>query len=574
MKAQPSSFWTHYFPVIAWLRTYSRADWRGDSLAGVITAIMLIPQGIAYAMLAGLPPQMGLYASMLPAIVYAIWGSSRTMSVGPVSIAAIMIMSALSAPEIQAFNAPVESAILLAFEVGIILWVMAALRLGGLVNFISHPVLTGFTSGAALLIILNQLPYLFGLPKFDCGLQIGCYTNYLSQWNNITTILGLGAIVGLWLFSQPLMTLLQRRGMPLQWALGISKCGPLLVIALTMLLVGLGQLAGTHAVSVVGPLEGVLPQLSIDFLNTHAWRALLPYAAIIALIAYVESVAIAKVTAYMRNQKINPNQELVALGAANIATAVSGGMVVAGGLSRTMVNFTAGARTQMATVIAVIAVIVLVLFFGHWFAYIPKSVLAAIILVAILPLIKLRHVFHTWVYHKADGWAELVTLLSVLCLGIEEGLAIGIILTIASYLRQISRPHIAEVGCVPGTEHYRNIDRHEVETCPNILLLRIDENITFANANYIEDFIQTAHQRRQQTVQDLVLIFTSVSHIDSTALEMLSRLQHHLKATGVQLHFAEIKGPVMDKLRGTALLDGKEAGSVFFRVSDVAEALN
>ncbi len=570
------SSWQRYFPILNWLRSYSRIDWHGDALAGVITAIMLVPQGIAYAMLAGLPPQMGLYASMLPALVYAVWGSSRTMSVGPVSIAAIMIVSALSAPEIQAFNAPVESAIILAAETGLILLLMAVLRLGGLVNFISHPVLTGFTSGAALLIILNQLPYLFGLPNlpgFYCGWQASCYLSYLSQINNMTMALGMGAILGLWLFNQPLMTLLKRRGIPQQWALGISKCGPLLAVAVTMIWVAMGQLENTHHVAVVGPLEGYLPQLNIGFLNADSWQALLPYAAIIALIAYVESVAIAKVTAHLRNQQINPNQELVALGAANIATAVSGGMVVAGGLSRTMVNFTAGARTQMSMVVAVVVLVVIVLFFGAWFAYIPKAALAAVILMAILPLIRLRHVMQTWRYHKADGWAELLTLLGVLCLGIEQGLVIGIILTIASYLRQISRPHIAEVGRVPGTEHYRNINRHEVETSPNMLLLRIDENMTFANASYIEDFIQAVHQRKQGK-QNVVLIFTSVSHIDSTALAMLTRLQHNLQATDVQLHFAEIKGPVMDKLRGTPLLEGEEAGSVFFRVSDAVESLS
>lgn len=567
------SYWERYFPVLAWLRTYSRTDWQGDSLAGIITAIMLIPQGIAYAMLAGLPPQMGLYASMLPAIVYVVWGSSRTMSVGPVSIAAIMIVSALSAPEIQAFNAPVESAIVLAAEIGLILLMMAALRLGGLVNFISHPVLTGFTSGAALLIILSQLPHLLGLPKFACGLDSGCYLGYLSQMNGVTAVLGVGSAIGLWFFNQPLMKLLTRWGIPQQWAIGITKCGPLLAVATTMILVAMGSLESSQSVAVVGPLEGLLPPISLDFMDAESWRALLPYATVIALIAYVESVAIAKVTAHMRNQQINPNQELVALGAANIMTAVSGGMVVAGGLSRTMVNFTAGARTQMATVVAVIILVLIVLFFGNWFAYIPKAALAAVILMAILPLVRLRHVIQTWRYHKGDGWAELLTLLGVLCLGIEQGLIIGFLLTIASYLRQISCPHIAEVGRVPGTEHYRNINRHEVETSADILLLRIDENITFANANYIEDFIQAAHQQKQ-SVKELVLIFTSVSHIDSTALAMLTRLQHNLQATDVQLHFAEIKGPVMDKLRGTPLLESHESGSVFFRVSDAVDSLS
>jgi SulP family sulfate permease len=292
----------------------------------------------------------------------------------------------------------------------------------------------------------------------------------------------------------------------------------------------------------------------------------------IALIAYVESVAIAKATANLRGEKIVPNQELIALGAANLATAISGGMPVAGGFSRTMVNFSAGARTQMAMLIAAGILALAVIFFSPWFENIPKSALAAIILVAIFRLVRIKHIFHTWNYDRGDGLAELATLLGVLILGIEEGIILGIILTIASNLRKTSQPHIAVVGRIPETEHYRNIKRHSVQTWHHLLLVRIDENITFANINYIEDYL-AAELRRQPDIKHVVLIFTSVSDIDTTALEALENFNHTLQASGKTLNIAEAKGPVLDKLQKTDFLEQLKPGKMFFRTEDAAKAL-
>jgi len=314
------------------------------------------------------------------------------------------------------------------------------------------------------------------------------------------------------------------------------------------------------------------PVLSLDFMNIEKWRLLLPGAAFIALIAYVESVAIAKVTANLRGEKIVPNQELIALGVANLATAISGGMPVAGGFSRTMVNFSAGARTQMAMLIAAGILALAVIFFSPWFENIPKAALAAIILVAIIPLVRLGSIVHTWRYDRGDGLAEIVTLLGVLVLGIEEGISLGIILTVVSYLRKTSQPHIAVVGRIPETEHYRNIKRHNVETWQHLLLLRIDESITFANVNFIEDFI-TAELRHQGNVKHIILIFTSVSDIDTTALEALENLNHALQASGMTLHLSEAKGPVLDKLKKTDFLSQLKPGKVFFHTEDAVKEL-
>jgi sulfate permease, SulP family len=563
---------TAFFPIAGWLKTYTRQDFNSDLFAGIITAILLVPQGIAYAILAGLPPQLGLYASILPPMLYALFGTSRTLSVGPVSIAAIMIASALNAPGISALGNLVQSALILSAESGLIMLLMALLRMGGLVNFISHPVLTGFTSGASILIIGSQLPQLLGLKSPACGFDGDCYRDYLLAYNSTTFLIGLAAVILLIAFGRPLTSLLKKAGVKLSLVIAISKCGPLLTVLLATLAVSYFGLTAQNKVAVVGFVPSGFPALSLDFIAIEKWRLLLPDAAFIALIAYVESVAIAKATANLRGEKIVPNQELIALGAANLAAAISGGMPVAGGFSRTMVNFSAGARTQMAMLIAAGILALAVIFFSPWFEDIPKAALAAIILVTIIPLVRLGSIIHAWRYDRGDGIAEIVTLLGVLVLGIEEGISLGIILTLASYLRKTSQPHIAVVGRIPETGHFRNIKRHRVETWQHLLLLRIDESITFANVNFIEDFI-TAELRRQGNVKHIILIFTSVSDIDTTALEALENLNHALQASGMTLHLSETKGPVLDKLEKTDFLRQLKPGKVFFHTEDAVKEL-
>lgn len=560
-----------FFPIFSWLKTYSRADFNGDLFAGIITAILLVPQGIAFALLAGLPPQFGLYASILPPLIYAVLGTSRTLSVGPVSIAAIMIASALQLPEVSALGNPLQSAVILSAESGAILLVMAIFRMGGLVNFISHPVLTGFTSGAALLIIGSQLPQTLGLKTPTCGFEISCYQTYLQGTNSTTLLMSGVALALLLFFGKPLAWFLNLLRLSPSLITALGKCGALVTVAFTTFAVGHWNLTAQH-VAVVGEISAGLPHLSVDFIDLEKWKILAAPASFIALIAYVESVAIAKVVANLRSEKIDPNQELIALGFANFATAISGGMPVAGGFSRTMVNFAAGARTQIAMVIAAIILSVAVVFFTAWFSNIPKAALAVIILVAVTPLVKFKNIIHTWQYDRGDGIAELVTLISVLIFGIEEGITLGIFLTFASYLRKASHPHIAVVGRLPNTKHYRNIKRHQVETWEHLLLMRIDENITFANINFIEEFIETQLQNAPST-KHIVLIFTSVSDIDMTAIEALEQLNHSLKNIGITLNFAEVKGFLLDKLEKSDLFTHLN-GERFFDVEEAVTKLN
>ena len=550
-----------FFPIFTWLKTYSRQDFNGDLFAGIITAILLVPQGIAYAILAGLPPQLGLYASILPPVIYVLLGTSRTLSVGPVSIAAIMIAGVLNSPEVSVLGQPVESALILSAESGLIMLLMAVLKMGGLVNFISHPVLTGFTSGASLLIIGSQLPQLVGLKSFECNGVWPCYKESLLNYNSETLLLGVAAIVLLVFFGKPLIWLLKKNRVKPSLVIAMSKCGPLLTVLISTLVVVYFKELG--AIKVVGAVPSGFPTLNLNFIASEHWRLLLPSAAFIALIAYVESVAIAKVTANLRSEKITPNQELIALGMANLTTAISGGMPVAGGFSRTMVNFSAGARTQIAMLIAAGILAIAVMFCAPLFQNIPKAALAAIILVAIIPLVRLDKIIETWRYDRGDGLAECVTLLGVLVLGIEEGITLGVILTFVSYLRKTSQPHIAVVGRIPNTGHYRNIKRHKVETWPHLLLLRIDESITFANVNFIENFI-TAELNRQEAIEHVVFILTSVSDIDATALEALENLNKSLRDIGVIMHLSEVKGPVFDKLEKTHFFSQLKPGKIFF----------
>jgi len=558
------------FPIVAWLRGYPRGDFNDDLFAGIITAILLVPQGIAYAILAGLPPQLGLYASILPPAVYAVLGTSRTLSVGPVAVASIMIAGALAAPEIKALGEPVHNALVLSAECGVIMLAMALLRMGSLVNFISHPVLAGFTTGAALLIIASQIPHLFGLKVSSCGWDWTCYQQSLQELKPAAPALGLTSLALLVFFNKPLTALLKKAGVKLSLVTAVSKAGPMLIVILATWAVVYFDL--TREVAVVGEVPTGFPPLTWAFLDWRRWQPLLPYAAFIALIAYVESVAIAKVTANLRGEKIVPNQELVGLGIANLVASLFGGMPVAGGFSRTMVNFSAGARSQLAMLIAALLLGLAVVFFSPWFEEIPKAALAAIILVAIFRLVRIRHIIHTWQYDRGDGMAELTTLIGVLVLGLEEGIALGVVLTIASHLHKASQPHIAIVGRVPDTEHYRNIKRHSVQVWHHLLLVRIDENITFANVSYIEDFL-TNELRRQPNIKHIILICTSVSDIDATALESLELYNQAVKALGKTLNLAEAKGPVLDKLEKTDFIQQLSPGKVFFRTEDAVKAL-
>ena len=539
-------------PLLADLRRPDSRPRRDDVAAGLLTAALLLPQALAYAQLAGLPARAGVLASLLPAIVYALFGRSRALAVGPVAVAALMVAEALArhAPEAALVS---TAAVILAAEVGLLLLLLRGLRWGGLVALISHPVLLGFTAGAALLILLSQLAPLLGLalPRAGPLATLQAVVAALPRVDPLAAAPGLLAM--LMLLARPLWAAALRRARLGADAIDTTlRTLPLVVVLLALLAVALLPEAARARLQLVGPLDWAAPAVDLPALaDAGLWRALLPSAALIALVAFVESIAVARVLAARRREAVRPDAELGALGLANLAAAFSSAMPVAGSFSRSVVNAQAGARTQLAGVIAAFAVGALALLGSGVLALLPRGVLAAIIIVAFVALLDWRRAAEIYRYDRREALALAITLAGVLLLGIEAGLLVGVLLALGQALRRTMRPHITALGRVPGTEHFRNPRRHAVEQSPGLLLLRVDESLYFANIAAVEDRLEAelAAAGGPAVVRDLVLVLSAVSAIDASAEEALEAWAHSLEERGLRLHLAEVKGPVMDRLR-------------------------
>ncbi|RLA53786.1 MAG: sodium-independent anion transporter, partial [Gammaproteobacteria bacterium] len=544
-------------------------------LAGTITAILLVPQALAYALLAGLPPEVGLYASVLPPIIYALTGTSRTLAVGPVAVAAVMVAAALT-PYAGADSAKyMTGAMILAALSGAIMLVMGLLRLGWLTNFISHPVLSGFTTGAAIFIVGTQLASLTGIsvPRGSSFAELlQTLVMDLTALNLVTTTFGVVAVVLLALARQPLVEFLTNRGMKRETAGILGRTAPLLVVVVAIVISTVVGANKALDVAVVGIVPMGLPGLSFSFVKAPGWLQLLPSAAMIAVIGYVESISVAKVLAFRRREKIDPDQEFRALGITNIVASCAGAMPVAGGFSRSMVNFDAGARTQLAAIVTAILVGLAAFLFTGLLENLPKAVLSAIIVVAVWQLIDFQSLKHTWLYDRGDGIAQGATLFGVLAFGIEHALMLGVSLALLLFLYRTSRPHIAVVGRIADTEHFRNIHRHTVQTWPHLLLVRVDENIYFANIPQVETELHNLIVERNG-LTDVVLIFSGVAYLDTSGLELLENIEEELRSSGIQLHLAEVKGPVMDRLEGTELCSKLGADRIYLSTEKAVKKL-
>jgi len=539
-----------------WLKGYQKAQLNGDLIAGIIVAVVLVPQSMAYGMLAGLPPEVALYSSALPLILYAAFGSSRTLAVGPVGLMSLMTGATIIELDISNVNEMVSAAHTLALLIGIILLLMRAAKLGSIINFLSHPVISGFVSASAIIIALSQMKHIFGLdisrglPAYETLFRV---LTQLPHGNQTTGIIGISSLVLLWWFKTPLANTLKRRNVNDGTVQFISKSGPLIAVATGTFFVYYLSLDTQHDVSIIGHIPPGLPHFILPSLDYGLIKRLLPYALLIALIGYLESVSIAKSMASQKRQKIDSNKELIGLGAANVASAFSGGYPVAGGFGRSMVNFSAGANSPFASIITACLVGLTLAFLTPLFFFLPKAVLGAIIVLAVLPLIDTHTLKHAWNYDRTDAFSMLITFFTVLAIDVESGILAGIVMSIGLYLHRSSQPHIAIVGQVGDTEHYRNIDRHTVKTDKEVLAMRVDENLYFANTNYLEDTIMRL-VADNKSINHVVLICSSISFIDTSALESLDDILYRLEKANIQLHLAEIKGPVMDKLRDTAFL--------------------
>jgi SulP family sulfate permease len=570
-----STLLQRFFPITDWLFHYQREHLVGDLLAGVIVAIMLVPQSMAYALLAGLPPEIGLYASIVPLLIYGLLGTSRTLAVGPVAMASLLVIAGLSPLAEPGTAEYVQLAFTLALLVGIIRAVMGLVRLGFLVNFLSHPVLSGYTSAAALIIGFSQLKHLLGfpIPRSDNFFALVFYAlRHIAQSNLVTLVIGLGSIALLLYFQKALGGQLRRWGVREPWIMPITKSAPLVVVAVTTLLVwGLG-LHNRAGVQIVQDVPAGLPPLTMPTIDLATWQTLLPIALIISFVGYMESISVAKALASRRRQKVDANQELVALGVANVGAAFTGGYPVNGGFSRSVVNFNAGANTGLASMITAVLVVITVVFLTPFFYFLPQAALAAIIMVAVFGLIDLATLRHVWHYNKADAASLILTFLTVLATGVETGILVGVVLAVVLYLWRTSRPHVAIVGRLGETETYRNIKRHPVKTCPHVVAVRVDESLYFANTKYLEDTL-LGIVAEQPEVKHLLLIGSAVNFIDASALGTLESLVGELRAAGVEFYLSDIKGPVMDRLKSIGFVETIGADHIFLSTHEAMTAL-
>lgn len=523
--------------MLHWLKHYRRQLLAGDISAGLVVAMMMIPQGTAYALVAGLPPVVGIYASILPPIIYALFGSSMTQSVGPMAIISLMTATVIGPLAPAGSTLAAVLAAQLALISGAALLLCGVLRMGFLANFFSRPVMSGFTVGSALVIAYDQLHTLLGAD--------------LPHVHLPSAVMGVGSLLLLVLSKQYLAGLLKRCGVRPAAADIAAKLAPMVVVLAGIVLMASTGLA-EMGVRTTGAIPGGLPHLNLASSSAH-WKPLLQPGLLIGFIIFLMSMSAAQSLALKRNEKLVSNHELIGLGAANVASALTGGFPVTGSLSRSAVNFAAGANTPLASLITAALLACALLAPTGWLALLPLPVLAATIIVAVLGLLELDIVRTAWQYDRGDVLAWGATCLGVLVLGVEAGVVIGVALSMGTLIWRASRPHIAVLGRIAGTEHFRNIERYPAETQPELLVLRIDANLFFGNMEAVAERIE-CELATHASARHLVLVMTAVSSIDTTALYALCELNQSLKRRAIGLHLAEVKGPVLDRLRHSALL--------------------
>lgn len=561
-----------YLPILDWGRNYTRAALSNDLIAAVIVTIMLIPQSLAYALLAGLPPEAGIYASIAPIILYAIFGTSRALAVGPVAVVSLLTASAIGQVAEQGTAGYAVAALTLAFLSGGFLVLLGVFRLGFLANFLSHPVIAGFITASGILIATSQLKHVLGVSAHGHTLpqMLTSIATHLDEINWITVVIGTSATAFLFWVRKNLKPTLRKFGTPELLADILTKAGPVAAVVTTTVAVWALGLA-EQGVKIVGAVPQSLPPLTMPSLSPDLLQSLLVPAILISVIGFVESVSVAQTLAAKKRQRIEPDQELIGLGAANIGAAFTGGYPVTGGFARSVVNYDAGAETPAAGAFTALGLAIAAVALTPLVYFLPNATLAATIIVAVLSLVDLSILQKTWGYARADFIAIAVTILLTLGLGVEVGVASGVAISVLLHLYKTSRPHVAEVGLVPGTQHFRNIARHKVLTDPSVVILRVDESLYFVNARFLEELIQK-RVTTGDTVHHVILMFSAVNDVDFSALESLEAINHRLTDMGVGLHLSEVKGPVMDRLKKSHLIDALN-GEVFLSQYDAWVAL-
>ena len=557
-----------YLPIVGWLERYDRAQGKADLIAGIVVLFITVPQVIAYAFLAGLPPQMGLFAAIAALLCYTCFGTSRSLAVGPTAVIAMMTLQSASQFAEPYSDAYVLVAMELAMMTGIVLLFLRAINFGAVVSFLSHAVVTAFISAAAILIVINQLPAVLGIAS-PSEIGIAAMVDHLMSITiNTTAVVIALTAMGLLIWCRyQLCPLLLTFGVSAVFADNIAKASPMLVVTLGILLIVTTGIDQTHQIAVVGELPLTLPLPILVSPDVERVQVLLPSALLIAMVVFLESTSIATAMASRRREKIDPNQELVGLGFANSCASVMGGFPVAGSFARTVVNDVAGVQTPLASLVTAVLVILTLVLFGAFFYYLPKGVLSAIVVVSAIQLIDLKAIKRIFRFNSTDAITFLFTFVGVLATGVETGILLGIVVSFVLLIRNSSRPHIAVVGRWQNTEHFRNVLRHEVTTDKSVLAVRIDESLYFVNSRYIETFLMN-RVAESSDIRHVLMICTATNFIDTSGLDMLEALSGNLEEAGVTLHLSEVKGPVMDRLSDTRFYRHLK-GKVFF-TTDIA----
>ena len=519
-------------PALDWLRTYDRKDLNGDLSAGVIVAVMLIPQGMAYAMLAGLPPVMGLYASTFPLVIYALFGSSRQLAVGPVAMMSLLVFAGLSSLAEPGSGEYIKLALLLSFMVGVMKLCLGFFRFGFFVNFFSHAVISGFSSAAAIVICLSQLHHLLGVHLqtthsiFSLLAEVG---QRLGETNWPTFTVGCGSLACLVFFRSRF----PRVPAPLL----VMVLGTLLAQALRLEHMGL---------KIVGEVPRGLPRFSLPPFSIESVKQLVPLALTLLFVGFMESISIAKSIAAKEKCKVDSNQELKALGLANVTASFFSGYPVTGGFSRTAVNYQSGAKTGLASFITVGVILLILLFFTPLFHFLPNAVLASIVMVAVVGLVDIREAKHLFRIKKIDGWMWVVTFGATLILGSEKGILLGVAFSLLVFIWRSAHPHTAELGYLEKEGVFRNLRRYpEALTYPGALILRVDASLYFANMSYLEDLLRRSIAGRSE-LKWVILDFSGVNDIDDVAIDALEGMMEHYEIQGIRFLIANMKGPVRD----------------------------
>ena len=531
-------------------------------MAGLTVGVMLIPQGMAYAMIAGLPPIYGLYASTLPLVLYAIFGTSRQLAVGPVAMVSLLTATGIGTMAEVGTDGYIVLAVTLALLVGLIQFLLGAFRLGFLVNFLSHPVISGFTSAAALIIGLSQLKHLLGVDIARSHHVHEIILQAIEQASNInwiTVAIGLGGIF--------LIKGVKR--------INPSIPGPLLAVVFGILVVWVFGLTDM-GVKIVGDVPKGLPSLKAPSFDLGQIQMLIPIALAIALVSFMESIAVAKaIQAKHKNYKVVPNQELIALGLANIGGAFFQSYPTTGGFSRTAVNDQSGAKTGMASIFSALLIVLTLLFLTQLFFFLPKAILASVIMVAVFGLIDYKEAIHLWHSNRSDFWMLLATFVATLGLGIEQGIGIGVILSLAMVIYRSTRPHVAELGRIPGSDLFRNIERFSnLETRPDLLIFRFDAQLYFANVEYFKDSLEEMVAQKGQTLRSILINAASINGIDSSAAHALEELVDHYGEQGIKLYFCGVRGPVRDMLVKAHLIEKIGDQNFFPNMERAVEAID